>query len=75
VVEVEEGVDAFVDDQYHVAATPSVATVGTATGDILFATKGNATVAAITRSHGEPYRVNKHGSDTDCSTQQRRSFF
>ena len=63
-LEVEEGGEALVDLQNHVAAAAAVAAGGTAEGTILFAQEGNRAVAALAGLNINPGFVDKsHGSD------------
>ena len=64
VVEVKQRIEAFVDDQDHVAATAPVTAVRAAPGHELLAPKGDAAVAAVTRAHRDSYRVDEHCSET-----------
>jgi hypothetical protein len=55
VMEVEEGVQPFIDDQNYVAATPSVTAVGSSSRYELLAPEGYAAVAAVARAHRDAY--------------------
>jgi hypothetical protein len=54
-MEVEEGVQPFIDDQNYVAATPSVTAVGSSSRYELLAPEGYAAVAAVARAHRDAY--------------------
>jgi hypothetical protein len=55
VMEVEEGVQAFFDNENHIPAAAPVATIRPATWHVLLTPEGNAAIAAVTGAHRDPY--------------------
>jgi len=61
-VEMEQGVQSFVDTQDHVSAAPPIAAVRTTSRNELFPPEVDAAVAPVARSNCDPCRVDEHRS-------------
>jgi hypothetical protein len=54
-MKVEKGIEALLDNQDHVASATAVAAVWPAARYVLLASEGDAAIAAVTGTHGDPY--------------------